>query len=69
MTSTTYSVRGMTCNHCAASVKEEISKVVGVTGVSVDLQSGRVAVSHDRPISDAAVGAAVEEAGYEVVDG
>lgn len=69
MTSTVYTVRGMTCEHCVASVTDEISKVVGVTGVSVDLRSGRVSVSHGRPISDAAVGEAVEEAGYEVVGG
>ena len=66
MTST-YTVKGMTCEHCVRSVTEEVSAVAGVSGVEVDLASGRVTVASDRPVDDAAVRAAVEEAGYEVV--
>ena len=44
MSSTTYTVSGMTCEHCAASVKEEISAIPGVESVTVDLESGSVAV-------------------------
>ena len=67
MTST-YTVKGMTCEHCVRSVTEEVSAVDGVRGVEVDLAGGRVTVTTDRPVDDAAVRAAVEEAGYEVVD-
>lgn len=63
----TYTVDGMTCGHCVASVTEEVSKLDGVTGVDVDLASGRVTVESDRPLDDAAVAAAVDEAGYTVV--
>ncbi len=63
----TYTVTGMTCEHCVRSVTEEVSAVDGVSGVEVDLASGRVTVSGDRPVDEAAVRAAVEEAGYEVV--
>jgi copper chaperone len=62
-----YTVDGMTCDHCVQAVSSEVSGVVGVTGVDVDLASGRVRVSSDRPLDDAAVRAAVEEAGYQVV--
>ena len=62
----TYIVSGMTCSHCVASVTEEISEVEGIRDVDVDLASGRVVVRGDS-IDDAAVQAAVEEAGYEVV--
>ncbi len=65
MTST-YMVTGMTCQHCVQSVTEEVSEVPGVSGVEVDLASGRVTVSSERPVDDAAVRAAVAEAGYEV---
>ena len=65
MTST-YAVAGMTCEHCVRSVTEEVSEVPGVTGVDVDLAAGRVTVSG--VADDAAVRAAVAEAGYEVVD-
>ncbi|GGL57442.1 heavy-metal-associated domain-containing protein [Planomonospora parontospora] len=64
---TTYTVAGMTCGHCVSSVTEEVSAVPGVTGVDVDLAAGRVSVDSDGPIDPAAVAAAVEEAGYEVV--
>ena len=63
--STTYTVIGMTCEHCVASVTEEVGEVPGVEGVAVDLASGAVEVS-GTDVDDAAVRAAVEEAGYRV---
>ena len=60
-------VKGMTCGHCVAAVREEISAVPGVTEVDVDLDSGRVAVRSAEPVEPNAVAAAVTEAGYEVV--
>ena len=67
MSSTDYTVRGMTCDHCAGSVTAEITKIPGVTDVQVDVPTGRVTVESDRPVADDAVTEAVEEAGYEVV--
>jgi copper chaperone len=66
MSETTYTVTGMTCSHCVASVTEEISEIDGVTGVAVDLPTGAVTVSSDRPIDEAEVRTAVEEAGYQL---
>ena len=66
MSSQTYTVTGMTCAHCVASVTEEISEIDGVTDVAVDLASGAVTVTSDQPVSDDAVRAAVDEAGYAV---
>ncbi|MGW0183484.1 heavy-metal-associated domain-containing protein [Nocardia sp. NPDC003345] len=63
-TTSTYTVTGMTCGHCVQSVKSEIGKIDGVTSVDVDLESGRVVVAGD--VTDAAVAAAVDEAGYEI---
>ena len=62
----TYTVTGMTCSHCVASVREEVSEVDGVARVDVNLASGEMKVSGG-DFSDDAVTAAVEEAGYEVV--
>jgi copper chaperone len=62
----TYTVTGMTCGHCVQAVTQEISKIDGVTAVDVDLATGRVTVQADRPVDDAAVEAAVDEAGYDV---
>jgi copper chaperone CopZ len=63
----TYTVSGMTCTHCVMSVTEEITAMDGVTDVAVDLSTGAVAVTSDRPLDQAQVRAAVEEAGYELV--
>lgn len=67
MASTTYTVSGMTCDHCVASVRQEVGQVDGVTGVEVELDSGTVTVESDSPLDPATVTAAIEEAGYEVV--
>ena len=67
MSTSTYAVKGMTCAHCVQSVTEEVSEVPGVTAVDVDLATGRLTVSSERPVDDGAVRAAVAEAGYEVV--
>jgi len=65
ITTRTYTVTGMTCDHCVLSVREEASEVAGITDVDVDLASGRLTVS-GRGVADDAVRAAVREAGYEV---
>jgi copper chaperone len=67
MTSTTYQVQGMTCGHCVSAVRSEIGQIAGVSDVAVELETGQVTVTADQPVDDAAVQAAVEEAGYELV--
>ncbi|GIE33560.1 heavy metal transport/detoxification protein [Actinoplanes italicus] len=64
----TFTVKGMTCSHCVQSVTQELSALPGVTDVQVDLASGGVTVASDAPVSDEAVRAAVDEAGYELAD-
>ena len=64
MATKTYSVTGMTCAHCVSAVSSEIRQIAGVTDVAVDLSSGTVTVTSAQPVDDAAVAAAVDEAGY-----
>jgi copper chaperone CopZ len=64
--SRTYTVTGMTCGHCVSSVTEEVRAVPGVATVEVDLASGLLRVSAESP-DDAAILAAVAEAGYSAV--
>ncbi|MEU8637152.1 heavy-metal-associated domain-containing protein [Amycolatopsis sp. NPDC048633] len=66
MADTTYTVTGMTCDHCARSVEEEIRGLGGVTGVTVELATGAVTVSSTEDLSAADVRGAVAEAGYEL---
>lgn len=63
----TYKIKGMTCGHCVAAVTEEVSGVAGVDSVDVDLDSGSMVVVSADPVDEAAIRAAVDEAGYEVV--
>lgn len=60
----TWTVTGMTCEHCVASVTEELSELDGVESVEVSLADGRVEVRSAGPLDPAAVEAAVAEAGY-----
>ena len=62
----TFTVKGMTCGHCVASVTSEVSKLDGVTKVDVDLATGSVTVESDRSLDPTAFAAAVDEAGFVV---
>jgi copper chaperone len=61
-----YIVTGMVCEHCVSAVTEEVGAVEGVTGVQVDLATGRLSVTSDVALDAAAVHAAIKEAGYEI---
>ena len=64
---TTYTVSGMTCGHCVASITEEVQEIAGVESVAVDLPTGAVTITSAESLNDDVVRAAVEEAGYTVV--
>jgi copper chaperone len=61
----TYSVPGVSCGHCRTAITEEVSAVAGVEAVDVDLEAKRVTVQGEG-LDDAALRAAIDEAGYEV---
>lgn len=69
--STTYGVVGMTCGHCVEAVTAEVRAIAGVTDVSIELRPGatsQVTVLSTSPLGDAAVAAALDEAGgYRLV--
>ena len=70
MTTTTYVVTGMTCEHCVRAVTSELTDLGGVTGVSVDLVpdgESRVSVTSTDPLPVPAVTAALDEAGGYVL--
>jgi len=64
MSQQVFTVTGMTCAHCVASVTEEVSEITGVENVDIDLATGSVTITSSQPLEDDAVRAAVEEAGY-----
>jgi copper chaperone len=66
MTTTTYPVTGMSCEHCVNAVTSELSGLGGVSAVTVDLVPGgnsSVTVASDVPLPEDAVNAALDEAG------
>jgi copper chaperone len=71
-TTTRWTVTGMTCGHCEAAVRDEVGRLDGVTAVEVDLVpagSSVLTLTSDTAPDEAAVRAAVDEAGYELVGG
>lgn len=67
MYTTEYQVTGMTCGHCEGALRAEVSEITGVTAVEVSAATGRLAVTAEQTVNDAAVIAAVDEAGYTAV--
>ncbi len=61
-----FTVTGMTCGHCVASVTEEVREVPGVDAVDVVLETGALTVTSSQPLDEGALRAAVEEAGYQL---
>jgi copper chaperone len=66
MSTRTYSVEGMSCEHCVSAITGEVGKVAGIDDVAVDLDAKTVTVTGET-VDDAAVRAAVDEAGYTLV--
>jgi copper chaperone len=65
---TTYSVPGVSCQHCAQAIFAEVEQVPGVQDVAVELTAKTVTV-RGQDVDDAAVRAAIDAAGYDVADG
>ncbi len=53
----------MSCGSCEATITEEVQEVAGVEQIEIDLETKRLTVRGD--VDDAAVRAAISEAGYE----
>lgn len=67
MTTSEYQVTGMTCGHCETSIREEIGQIAGIQSIDVSAKTGKLVVTSQAELDDAAVLAAVEEAGYRAV--
>jgi len=67
MATTEYQVTGMTCGHCEMSVREEVGQIAGVDDVQVSAKTGKLVVTAGQRVDDAAVLAAVDDAGYAAV--
>jgi copper ion binding protein len=59
-------VTGMTCDHCARAVREEVGALPGVSAVDVDVAAGKVVITGSPLPGQAALSEAITEAGYEL---
>ena len=64
MNEITYCVPGMSCGHCRVAITTEVTAVAGVDSVDVDLDTKLVRITGEN-LDDAALVAAIDEAGYE----
>lgn len=65
MSTSTYTLQGMTCISCATKVSGAVNQVPSVTDTDVDLATGTLTV--DGPdVDDIAVRAAITDAGYQL---
>jgi copper chaperone len=72
MTTTSYKVTGMSCQHCVNAVTSELSGLDGVSAVAVELVPDGVSlvtVTSAHPLADDVVSAALDEAGDYRVGG
>ena len=67
MSTTVWTVQGMTCDHCVKAVTDEVSALEGVSAVVVDLATGAVTVTADVDPTPESVATAVDEAGYTLI--
>lgn len=65
MATRTISVKGMSCGHCVASVKEALEKIPGVSNVSVDLTFGSATFTEAAPLDAKTLKDAIEKIGFE----
>lgn len=64
----TFTVVGMSCQHCIDAVTAEVGRIAGVEQVEVDLAAGAVRVTSQAALDRTEVREAVDEAGFELAD-
>ena len=64
MTTVTYSVPAMHCEHCTHTVESEVGELTGVQSVKADLNTKNVVISFDAPADEAKIKALLAEINY-----
>ena len=62
----TIKVKGMSCQHCVASVTKALSGIEGITDVQVSLEKGEATFNEQNPVDDATIRDAITRIGFEV---
>ncbi len=64
MTTDIFNVPEIMCDGCANSIKKALTRVAGVTEVTVDVSAKTVYVKHTAEVDDAAIRGALDKAGF-----
>ena len=67
MSTSVYTVQGMTCSGCVNKVINAVTAVDGVSDVDVDIATGELTVISDEPIDSEAIRKTIADVGYSVV--
>jgi len=65
--SKTIKVKGMSCQHCVASVTKALAGIQGITDVQVNLEKGEASFNEKSPVPEQAIRDAITKIGFEVV--
>jgi len=63
----TIKIKGMSCQHCVASVTKALSAIAGISDVKVSLERGEASFSESSPVSRETIKDAITKIGFEVV--
>ena len=63
----TVKIKGMSCQHCVASVTKALSEIEGITDVQVSLEKGEAAFNENSPVAEQTIKDAITKIGFEVV--
>jgi len=63
----TIKVKGMSCQHCVASVTKALNDLEGISDVKVDLEAGAATYNENSPVTIEAIKDAISRIGFEVV--
>lgn len=64
MTTVTYSVPAMHCDHCTHTIEMEVGELQGVQAVKADLNTKKVQITFDAPASEQSIKALLSEIDY-----
>jgi copper chaperone len=65
---TTIKVKGMSCQHCVASVTKALSGIEGISDVQVSLEKGEATFNEKNPVPEQTIKDAIAKIGFEVVN-
>jgi copper chaperone len=63
----TIKVKGMSCQHCVASVTKALAEIEGITDVQVNLEKGEAVFNENAPVAEQTIKDAISRIGFEVV--